>query len=493
MIKFDQYLKMYRLNTILSALCFLTGCSTPADQARTGNIEPLMELVRSGKAGVNDQLVVYRDSTSTPLCAVLNTSKGGAALDELLSRGADVNQRCFGETSSSLDLPLDFVLDRIGEYRANNIQEEKVSVLLGYTKRLLAAGAVSKDGPLTEVQFKKKISRSQADYNEYERQRLAIVAELEAKAKRERRAFTDALTTVVVAGAQVAGATAQNYAQAKQTQSLNPPPSNNIYADSQRAVDAERAEIDRRIAASRQQQTAKQSTQVASSPTATGNRTAPANASSSNLELPKYQPQVATISSVRNECPPGSSPARHANGQYVTIPPSAYCIKDTQSASGMQTEKSRNGATADSATTRQPSANKRNADNDGSSMGDSDSKNKKTMWGPIKLEAIAICNQSPKNGKWQCYGPVQNEPFHDSPSLESALRGQQCAGGIFAAGGPVLDGVQWNAYRCGHSLGYGDNDVAKRYSLVTARRSYICPADQLGDGRCTTLYDGQDK
>jgi hypothetical protein len=88
---------------------------------------------------------------------------------------------------------------------------------------------------------------------------------------------------------------------------------------------------------------------------------------------------------------------------------------------------------------------------------------------------------------------VQNEPFHDNATLASALAGQHNAGGAAAGGGPLLEGVQWNAYQCGHSLGYGDSDVATRYSLIIPRRSYICPADQLGDGRCTTLYDGQDK
>ena len=120
-------------------------------------------------------------------------------------------------------------------------------------------------------------------------------------------------------------------------------------------------------------------------------------------------------------------------------------------------------------------------------------KSKEIEWGPIKLEAIAICNQSAKNSKWQCYGPVQNEPFHDGASLESSLAGQRCAGGTWAAGGPILEGVQWQAYRCGHSLGFGDYDVAQRYSLITARRSYICRKDQTGDGRCSTIYDGQDK
>jgi uncharacterized membrane protein YgcG len=45
-------------------------------------------------------------------------------------------------------------------------------------------------------------------------------------------------------------------------------------------------------------------------------------------ELPKYQPQVVTIPSWPQTCPPGSVPARHPNGTPVTAAPGAYCIKD---------------------------------------------------------------------------------------------------------------------------------------------------------------------
>jgi hypothetical protein len=214
-------------------------------------------------------------------------------------------------------------------------------------------------------------------------------------------------------------------------------------------------------------------------------------------DFPKYQPQVATIGSVQDKCAPGSSPARQANGQYVTIPPTAYCVKDPQNATApASAQGTKNGSGNDASfvvnSGTAPTSNTNSNGGSGSNE-NTGSKVKKIEWGPVKLEAIAICNQSPKNSKWQCYGPVQNEPFHDGPTLESSLASQHCAGGTWAAGGPVLDGVQWQAYQCGHSLGAGDNDVAQRYSLITARRSYICPKDQLGDGRCATIYDGQDK
>ena len=118
----------------------------------------------------------------------------------------------------------------------------------------------------------------------------------------------------------------------------------------------------------------------------------------------------------------------------------------------------------------------------------------KIKWGPIKKELIAICRQSQKSSKWECNGGLDDQILVDEPTLESALARQRCSGGTWAAGGPVLKGVQWDAYRCGKSLGYGDYDMVKKYGLITTQQSYICPENQAGDGgRCTTIYDGQDK
>lgn len=119
-------------------------------------------------------------------------------------------------------------------------------------------------------------------------------------------------------------------------------------------------------------------------------------------------------------------------------------------------------------------------------------KEKKVKWGPVQKEAVAICRQNHK-GHWQCYGPLDNQVIADEPTLQSALKRQRCAGGTWAAGGPLLRDEQFEAYRCGHSLGAGDYDLVKRYNLITAQRSYMCPEYQPSDGRCTTLYDGQDK
>jgi hypothetical protein len=193
---------------------------------------------------------------------------------------------------------------------------------------------------------------------------------------------------------------------------------------------------------------------------------------------------------VPKACPPGFSPARHDNGQYKPNPSAASCIKDKQHTSAQGTG--------------QPAASQRNAAsgnreagnttrNDTATTSSSKLKKKEIEWGPMQLEAIAICHQSTKSGKWECNGALDNQTIVDEHSLESALARQDCSGGTWAAGGPVLKGVQWDAYRCGHAIGGGDYDVAKKYGLVTARRSYICPQNQLGGGRCTTIYDGQDK
>lgn len=202
-------------------------------------------------------------------------------------------------------------------------------------------------------------------------------------------------------------------------------------------------------------------------------------------------------------CPPGSSPARHANGTYVTVPSTAICIKNEQHTPGLDDLRNRNGESNSAAAgqvlsssgvttgSRMPSGS--GEDDSRTPPGTIPKQPKKTEWGPIQLEALAICRQSSKSGKWECNGSLDNQTIVDEPTLESALARQHCAGGTWAAGGPVLKGVQWDAYRCGRALGAGDYDVAKRYSMITARRSYICPKYQSGDGRCTTIYDGQDK
>lgn len=191
-----------------------------------------------------------------------------------------------------------------------------------------------------------------------------------------------------------------------------------------------------------------------------------------NPEPPKYLPQVATISG--GNAGGTANSASNAGGRLPadgagTARPPVAAGTGSSAEANANAQKS---TTSDSKKPKPPA---------------------KVEWGPVKLEAIAICRQSTKNKKWACDGALDNQTLVDEPTLESALGRQHCSGGTLAAGGPVIDGLQWDAYRCGHSLGAGDYDVAKKHGLITARRSYICPANQLGDGRCTTAYDGQDK
>jgi hypothetical protein len=107
--------------------------------------------------------------------------------------------------------------------------------------------------------------------------------------------------------------------------------------------------------------------------------------------------------------------------------------------------------------------------------------------GPVKPEMLAICRQGKSKG-WACIGALDNQIIFDEPTVESALARQRCEGGMWAAGGPTIDGVKWEAYRCNKSLGDGDYDVTQKYMITVARRSYQCEKNQPADGRCTVVY-----
>lgn len=213
-------------------------------------------------------------------------------------------------------------------------------------------------------------------------------------------------------------------------------------------------------------------------------------------QIVQYVPQKVTIPSWRESCPPGSSPARNPNGTTVTAGSGAgYCIKDGSKGSlqvastGSTDNKSGNGTGSGNGSSISSSID--DAVQSGSETAPSKGKDKKPKWGPVQLEALAICRQNKKTEKWECNGAQDNQIIVDEPSLESALARQHCAGGTPTVGSPLIKGVQWQVYQCGHSLGAGDYDVAKRYNLVTPRRSYICKA--YSTQRCSNPYTGQDK
>lgn len=226
-------------------------------------------------------------------------------------------------------------------------------------------------------------------------------------------------------------------------------------------------------------------------------------------EFPKYQPQVVTLPEWPQTCPEGSSPMRHPNGRNVSVAPGAICVRDPGAAGTAGTQASAGSGVSGSgdansgAADGTDAAELASATQAGSSAGERDDpatamppasapKVKEVEQGPVLLEAIAICRQNSKNRKWECNGALDNQTYIDELSVESALARQHCEGGVLTVGGPVLDGVQWTAYQCGHSLGAGDYDVAKRYNLVTPRRSYRCPKSQAGR-RCAELYSGPEQ
>jgi len=214
-----------------------------------------------------------------------------------------------------------------------------------------------------------------------------------------------------------------------------------------------------------------------------------------NRQQPQLQqgyPQKVTIPTWPQSCPPGYSPARHPNGTNVTAAPGAYCIKDPQSnpgqVSGQKQGNSGRVDTASGGAADKKTASAKPADEYSS---EPKKKEKKVEWGPIQLEALAICRQSTKNHKWWCDGPVQNLILFDNATVEEALGYVGCNPGTAAGGGTTKEGKQGDVYRCGYGLRSYDRDIKKIHGLITAPRSYICPKYQ--GAKCTTFYDGQDK
>lgn len=270
---------------------------------------------------------------------------------------------------------------------------------------------------------------------------------------------------------------------------------NNAIADSNRVLAAQAAERDR-ARSEREDREADRRRDAERERSA-----ARARAAEQQAEAPRYQPQVVILPKADVVCPPGSTWYNPTSGIgakggtcYVNPQAQGQTRVASNSGSGSNTGSGSDRPVSASGTTTRPPASGSTGGNTRSDSPEPTTTVKpppKIQWGPVKLESIAICRQGTTNGKWECYGALDNQSLLDEPTLESALARQNCSGGSYAAGGPVLKGVLWDAYRCNHSLGAGDFDIVKRYGMITAQRSYMCPL--LGEERCTTPYDGQDK
>jgi hypothetical protein len=252
----------------------------------------------------------------------------------------------------------------------------------------------------------------------------------------------------------------------------------------------------------RQQQAAARAAAVVERPAAAVKvaSTEPAAPARKDVQIVQYKQQTVALPTWRESCPQGYSPARNPNGTTVTANGgTAYCLKDKTEGGTAQAGQGTGASTG--AGVAGASGGSSGAGGTGSSeVASNETSNptkpakpaptKRSKWGEVRAEAIVVCRETTKKN-WECNGPLDNQSW-PSDTLEEALNRQSCPDATLSVGGPVLKGQQWQAYQCGRSLGVGESDVAKRYKLVTPRRSFICPAYD-GGGRCATLYTGQDK
>lgn len=96
--------------TALPAAMLLAGCASTepiAGLALHGKAEPLMDMIRSGRIGV-DEPQRWRSgeaAVATPLCAAISSGRQDA-VHELLLRGADANKSC-----TKHHTPLDWTIE----------------------------------------------------------------------------------------------------------------------------------------------------------------------------------------------------------------------------------------------------------------------------------------------------------------------------------------------------------------------------------------------
>jgi len=263
---------------------------------------------------------------------------------------------------------------------------------------------------------------------------------------------------------------------------------NNMQAQVQADLDRNQqrfAQQKAQIAADRQAREQANTTRLAA---ATVSQAAPVNTPS------QYKPQHVIIPRGDLVCAAGYT-WHDASGVGA---PGGTCYKDSTSqgsarvGSNSGSSSDRQSSTSNTTTRQQTSTSSGNdTQSDQPTSTKPPKQPPKTEWGPIQLEALAICRKGEKSGKWWCDGPLQDDIIYDSPTVEDALSSVRCSGATSAAGGTTNKGKQADVYRCGYGLDKGDRNIAKIHGLVTSQRSYICP--KYYGGQCRDFYDGQDK
>ena len=296
---------------------------SPATKAVLGKPEPLIELVRSGQVGVNEQLTLSNwretENTTTPLCALIGNASAASTVDLLLSRGADVNFPCSVTNPGGLPptgLPLDVLMKEAisrasidSPYRANKqYRPQDLPILLNTAEKLLARGAKVDRGTINMIEIKQEIAQRTGSGDQWVGDQKQVLRE-----KEKDSFFTKDTLMGVVA---IAGATASNYAVIQGQQQAAAKLGNNILADSQHAADTARENNERRAREARADTDRQREAERARSARADAERATRADAERSaeraraaerQAEAPKYQPQVVILPKADLVCPPGST------------------------------------------------------------------------------------------------------------------------------------------------------------------------------------------
>lgn len=440
---------------LIAVVQALYGCAaspvipieTPTGKMWHGDPSPLLEQVKAGAIGINDwqAAYVYESAESplvlsigwTPLCAAIAADDINS-VSTLLQLGASVSQPCGMKRDEINKNPLEFTMLLTGQ----KPKAEQIARLL------IANGAVTRTGKVSEAEIQNSKVQNVAIYNKLVETSVANAAQImkeitdkkEAKEAAAKEGFFNRDTVMGLVA--IAGATTNNYAAITHQQQAAASLGNNILVDSQRAADSAREANVRRAREAQQQQTIQKANGSAPQKPAQQVR------SNSNKSSAIVADASSASSSSSNLANTFTTPLRAAS------PPSVNTRTDP---------------TGSTAPTRQPP---------------------KVAWGPIQLEALAICREVQKN-KWWCDGPTQEILVSDYPTVQDALGTVGCISPTSAAGGTTKNGKEGDVYRCGFGLPSYKRNIAKIHNLVTAQRSYMCPASQAAD--CTIFYDGQDK